>query len=188
MELFEKLKSLIGVPTKAEIAKAEREAEIAAFAVLEPEVVISISGFNVKAEKNDGVLLTAKGNEKVPASEDTYYEVEVIPTGENEEYPECDKSYKALFTTALNEGSGFIGGVSFAPEGYKPFKFELSEDFFDAKKPYMGHATASHHSLTLTAHFKNVDGETTKQSMGFAIRKSDQPAVDAMRGSKTFYI
>lgn len=192
MQFFETLKSFFGIPTKAEIAAAATLAEAKAFETLTPEVVVNIPGFRMTAEKKEGVLLTSRPKddpeaEGKPASEDSYYEVIITSTGNNAEYPEPDKEYKARFTTALSQAAGFVGGANFVSVGHKPFKFELAEDFFDATKPYMGRATVSHHTLTLTAHFRNAEGEITKTSMGYAVRKSDKPVVEAMRGCPVNY-
>lgn len=153
-----------------------------------PIVINNIRGFDFNVRKMDGVLLTTTvDGEKKPASEGSYYLTEATPTGENPEYPARDKPYTSQVTAALQKSAGYVNGVNFVPAGFKPVKFVLSEEFFDTRQAYMGRATADHHTVSMRAHFENAKGEKTSFSVGYEIRKSDQPAVEAMRGCPVHY-
>ncbi len=146
----------------------------------EPIAESKILGFNVSMKKKEGILLNvANQNDpdapKMPAVEDTYYEIQVDATGENPEYPQKTSSFVFTVAASNDMGSGYANGVSFIPAKARFTTFLLAEEFDDGKKtPSMGKRMPPHHMVMLTAHFRNSDDKENYVGIGMAVRKSER--------------
>lgn len=141
-----------------------------------PIAISKVDGFSIDVKEKQGVMLTSTVNdEKLPASEDTYYEVTVNVDGSNPEYPAREKPYVRAFTIALERGtSGFAGGVSFTSKGNRWTKFELVEVHDKSEEPPMGKWMPPHHRVDLVAHYRDAQRKPQKMSMSAWVRKSDR--------------
>ncbi len=144
-----------------------------AFPRQEPKAVCKVAGFDISIEKKEGILLTTQGEGK-DASEGFYYEVSVTKDGSNPEYPASEKPWKQRYTVGLSKGVGIVGSAAFIPQGCRWTRFELIEEFDDAKTPPMGKWMPPHHSVVVCGHYVDAKGNKSDMKIGGWVRKSER--------------
>lgn len=191
MKFLDKIKSVFGgvsvvevakTPINTELTSVEREARMTEFAALSPELSVNVIGIQLKMKKHEASLLTtdADGAEVSMMDDDFSYELEIVSTGENDDYPDSGTLYRVFFSSVPKKGDDFFDMIRVGPKEFKPFKFDVSEEFRQARPPsHLGdQGTPEHHILAVSTHSRNIHGEERREGMGFLVRKSDQLATE----------
>jgi hypothetical protein len=146
----------------------------------EPQLTVEIFGFEATLERKNGMILTItdmknKDRPQRPGSVDHFYEIKVIRTGENPEYPAGEPTvFRAtrLLPGEMNWGS--FGHNVFIPHDAQITNFKLVEEYDSGQRESrLSTQLPPHHAARLKVEFVNA-GITHNISAGGWARKSDR--------------